>query len=184
MSQAAAFLLVGEPAESQPDPAAEAQPDPLAERRHRLFVGLWQLVLAVGTTVALLLCWPLASGKGVTAPVLLVGLFGGVAGSLVHTITIFSSRVGRSTFEATYLWWYVLRPFAAALLAVLFVASIQSGAVAMTNASDAATPVVAVVAGGLAGLFTDTVLQVLRTLLGATNTEHKASEQKVPLTGS
>jgi hypothetical protein len=96
-------------------------------------------------------------------------VLGGVAGSLVHTITIFSSRVGRDTLEASFLWWYLLRPFAAALLALLFVAAVQSGLVAVGGKPESL--VLALVAGGLAGLFTDAVLQKLRGLLGATSTK-------------
>ena len=147
--------------------------------RGRRLVGCWQLGLGILVLVGLIACWPLGADATVTWGVLVVGALGGVAGSLVHTITVFSSRVGQSTFEATYTWWYILRPFAAALLAVLFVAAVYSGLV--TNLESGPTAVVPVVAGGLAGLFTDTVLQTLRALLGATSTELEASKQQAPL---
>ena len=165
--------------------------------RVTVVVGCWQLTLAVVTVVAVLACWPvvdaLAAASTVsvswfgpdfvlntTSGALLIGLVGGVAGSLVHTITIFSSRVGRDTLEATFLWWYLLRPFAAALLALLFVTAVHSGLLSISGAADGPQTAVAFVAGGLAGLFTDAVLQKLRGLLGATSTEDLASDQHVP----
>lgn len=161
-------------------------------------VGCWQLATAALATLAAFAVWPVVAGLptvgsarihwwgpdlslDVTSGALLLGLVGGVAGSLVHTITIFSSRVGRDTLEASYLWWYLLRPFAAALLALLFVASVVSGLSALNGAPKSPDAGVAFVAGGLAGLFTDAVLQKLRNLLGATSTEQTASSQQLPL---
>lgn len=173
-----------------------------AEARRRLnamivVVACWQIALATLTMVAVFASWPLvASTKGSTVSVvwfgpdftltatsgaLLLGLIGGVGGSLVHTVTIFSSRVGRDTLETSYLWWYLMRPFAAGPLALLFVAAVHSGLLAASNATDDPSPMVAFVAGGLAGLFTDAVLQRLRGLLGATSTEKPASTQVLPL---
>jgi hypothetical protein len=120
------------------------------------------------------------SVSATTAALLLAGV-AGVAGSVVHTIGVFSSRVGRRTFEGSYVWWYVLRPGAACLLAVLFMAAVRAGQLGVgSDTSKAATPILAFLAGGLAGLFTDRVLQQMRALLGATSTEKKASEQPVP----
>lgn len=161
-----------------------------------LIVGCWQLALTLMTAAAAFALWPLVAqleGRATVgvqwfgpdfrltalSGVLILGVIGGVTGSLVHTITIFSSRVGRNTLESSFLWWYLLRPFAAALLALLFVATVQSGLVAIGGKPE--TLVLAFVAGGLAGLFTDAVLQKLRGLLGATSTEKTASSQDVPL---
>jgi hypothetical protein len=174
-----------------------------ADERRRLdrvtvVVAGWQLTLAVITVVAALACWPLVDSLAAVSAVpvswfgpdfvlnttsgaLLIGLVGGVAGSLVHTVTIFSSRAGRDTLEATFLWWYLLRPFAAALLALLFVAAVHSGLLSISGGAEGPQTAVAFVTGGLAGLFTDAVLQKLRSLLGATSTEDLASGQHVPL---
>lgn len=173
-----------------------SEADKLVLKAVTLTVGCWQLALTLVTTVAAFALWPLVAqlegretvGVNWFGPdfrltalsgVLILGMTGGVAGSLVHTITIFSSRVGRDTLESSFLWWYLLRPFAAALLALLFVATVQSGLVAIGGKPESL--VLAFVAGGLAGLFTDAVLQKLRGLLGATSTEKTASSQDVPL---
>jgi len=157
-------------------------------------VGSWQAALAAATVVTTLFWWPLAEQKvpvqlgwlslQPSQGVLLLGVAGSSAGSLVHTITIFGSRTGRGTFEASYLWWYLLRPLGAALLGLIFVSTIHSGIVVIGGDSGKNSAVIAYLAGGLAGLFTDAVLQRLRGLLGATSTERKASEQSVPLAPS
>jgi hypothetical protein len=117
----------------------------------------------------------------VATSALVLAAVGGVTGSVVHSASVFSARVGQRTFEASYLWWYLLRPFEAALLAVVFVAAMRSGLVALgTQGGDSATTVLIFLAGGLAGLFTDRVLQQLRGLLGATKTDERASEQPAP----
>lgn len=160
-------------------------------------VGVWHLLLAILAVVVTFSWWPLveqsASGNvtlrwhsldftlTVFSGALLLGVVGGVVGSLVHTIAIFSSRVGRNKFEASFLWWYLLRPFGAALLALLFVAAVQSGMLALSGDNGGSQAAAAFIAGGLAGLFTDAVLQRLRGILGATSTEQMASEQAVPL---
>ena len=158
-----------------------------------IFVGLWHVALAVGTTLQTLLWWPVveeAASSTYTwygwtftsgSAVLLLAIVGGVAGSLVHTITIFSSRVGRSTFETSYVWWCILRPIAAALLALIFAAALSSNLLALSGGNGESAAALAFVGGALAGLFTDAVLQKLRHLLGATSTQHEASKQKVPL---
>jgi len=157
-------------------------------------VGCWQAALAVGAVLATLAWWPLAEvtssvqlGRMTLSPFLgclLLGVAGSVAGSLVHTITIFGSRTGRNTFEASYVWWYLLRPFSAALLGLVVVSAVHSGILVLGGGSGKSGAVMAYITGGLAGMFTDAVLQKLRGVLGATSTEKKASEQSVPLAPS
>lgn len=104
-----------------------------------------------------------------------------VAGAAVHLILVFTERAGYRTLEAGYLWWYLLRPVAAALLSVLFVIAVRTGLSTLGTAQPT-TPSVPVLltAGGLAGLFTDRVLQQMRNLLGSTDPETPASDQKPP----
>jgi hypothetical protein len=67
----------------------------------------------------------------------------------------------------------------------VFVAALRSGLVALgTGTTDSSTAVLSFLAGGLAGLFTDRVMQRLRGLLGATKTDQKASEQPAPGTSA
>lgn len=180
---------------------AKSLPYPATSRQWLIAgaVGAWQAVWAVVTLIAVFWSWNIAErltssattvhvrwigpdfAVGATTAALLLAAVAGAAGSMVHTIGLYSSRVGRRTFEGSYVWWYVLRPFSSVLLAVLFMAAVRAGQVGLgTDETKGATPMLAFLAGGLAGLFTDRVLQQLRALLGATSVERKASEQRVP----
>ena len=188
------------PGTTQPAPRRSA-PYPATRTQWAIVagVGIWQVVLALLAVVAVFWTWTIAERisaavssvhvqwigpdftvSATTAALLLAGV-AGITGSVVQTVGVFSSRVGRRTFEGSYAWWYVLRPFAACLLAILFMAAVRAGQLGVgTDTSDGATPMLAFLAGGLAGLFTDRVLQQMRALLGATSPEWKASEQPVP----
>jgi len=112
---------------------------------------------------------------------LVLASIGGVTGSLVHAGHLLSRRVGRRTFESSYLTWYLLRPMLSALLGMAFVAVVRGGLLAFSSkGTDGSTPVLAFAIGALAGLFLDTVLQKLRAILGATAVDAKASEQSPP----
>lgn len=117
--------------------------------------------------------------------VLLLAAVGGVVGSLVHAGHLFSRRLARSTFEASYLVWYLLRPLLSALLGMTFVAVIRIGLVSLSaKGTDFSTPYLSFAVGALAVLFLDTVLQKMRAILGATAVDEKASEQEPPEGGA
>ncbi len=182
---------------------SDGQPRP---RRHELqahewwvatAVGLWLGSLGVAALMAAVWAWGIADRVGTTSQAvrwsgpdftatagtsaLVLAAVGGVVGSFVHSASLFASRVGRRTFENSYFWWYLLRPLEAALVAMVFVAALRSGFVALgASSTDTRTTVLAFLAGGLAGLFTDRVMQRLRQILGATRTDEKASEQVPP----
>src|SRR6266513_111260 len=88
-------------------------------------IWAWTIAERLGATVqSVHVAWigPDFTVSATTAALLLAAV-AGVTGSVVHTVGVFSSRVGRRTFEGSYVWWYLLRPFAACLLAVLFMAA-------------------------------------------------------------
>jgi hypothetical protein len=160
-------------------------------------VGLWLGFLGVASILAGVWAWAVADrassaddavrwlGPDFTATAatsaLVLAAVGGIAGSCVHSGSLFATRVGRRTFEVSYFWWYLLRPIESALVAMVFVAAIRSGLLALgTQTSDSNTTVLAFLSGALAGLFTDRVMQRLRGILGATKTDEKASEQSAP----
>ncbi len=164
-------------------------------------VGLWLGCVGVAAFTAGIWAWAIADRVGANSvsvrwlgpdftataatSALVLAVVGGVTGSFVHVASLFTSRVGRRTFETSYFWWYLLRPVEAALLAMVFVAALRSGLVALgTGTADSSTAVLSFLAGGLAGLFTDRVMQRLRGLLGATKTDQKASEQPAPGTSA
>jgi len=162
-------------------------------------VGLWLAALGLISLVGVVWAWGITDrvadqdllvrwiGPDFTATALTGGLVlaaaGGVSGSVIHATSVFAARVGGRTFEASYAWWYLLRPVEAALLAVVLVAAVRAGAVALAaDGSKTTADVVTFLAGSIAGLFTDTVMQRLRGLLGATRTDQFASAQPSPET--
>ena len=95
--------------------------------------------------------------------VMLMSLLGSVA---VMIIT-FANRAGQETLEQGFLWWYLTRPFAATAVGVLFYMAIIAGFFNQTSARGRSALVLAAAIGGLAGLFTDNVLQKMSgALLG------------------
>jgi hypothetical protein len=160
-------------------------------------VGLWLAALGAASVLAGVWAWAVADeahsanaavhwvGPDFTATAatsaLVLAVVGGVAGSFVHAGSLFAARVGRRTFEVSYFWWYLLRPLESALVAMIFVAAVRSGLVALgAGTSDSGAAVLAFLSGALAGLFTDRVMQRLRGLLGATKVDEKATEQLAP----
>lgn len=89
-----------------------------------------------------------------------------VLGSLAVLILTFSNRAGHETLERGYLWWYLLRPIEAAAVGVLFYMAIIAGFFNQVSATGRPALVLAAAIGGLAGLFTDKVLEKMRDLLG------------------
>jgi hypothetical protein len=157
-------------------------------------VGVWLAAVGVASVLAAMWLWAVADratsandavhwiGPDFTATAatgsLALAAVGGVAGSFVHAGSLFAARVGRRTFEISYFWWYLLRPLESALVAIVFVAALRSGLLALgADTKDTDTVVLAFLSGALAGLFTDRVMQRLRGLLGASKTDEKASEQ-------
>lgn len=51
---------------------------------------------------------------------LLLVLFGGALGAIIHIAWSFSIRVGRQEFENQWITWYILRPFVGAVMAFAF----------------------------------------------------------------
>lgn len=88
-----------------------------------------------------------------------------VLGSLAVMIITFANRAGHETLEHGFLWWYLIRPFAAAAIGVLFYMAIIAGFFNQRSATGRSALVLAAAIGGLAGLFTDIVLQKMRAAL-------------------
>jgi hypothetical protein len=113
-------------------------------------------------------------GLSPEAAVIMIVALMAVAGSLVATIHAFTNRAGQETLERGYLWWYLLRPLAAALLGVAFYLVVVAGLLSATGSNLPALAGAAAI-GALAGLFTDQVLNKLRRALGQFDYAHAAS---------
>jgi hypothetical protein len=99
-------------------------------------------------------------------------------GSIAVMIITFANRAGQETLENGFVWWYLTRPFAAAAVGVLFYLAIIAGFFNRTSANGHAALVLAGAVGGLAGLFTDNVLQKMRAaLLGLSSFSEPAKQE-------
>src|SRR5215469_219793 len=101
-----------------------------------------------------------------------------VLGSMAVMIITFANRAGQETLEHGFLWWYLIRPFAAAGVGVLFYMAIIAGFFNQTSARGRSALVLAAAIGGLAGLFTDNVVQKMRALLGLSSFSESAANAK------
>lgn len=114
---------------------------------------------------------------------ILVGTAGAFAGGVARQSMAFASRSGYETLERSFTWWYVLNPVWSALLGGAFVTAANAGLVSIGDdtTSTAALPMLATM-GALAGLFTDQVLQRMRSVIGLTDPKVAASQVPEPAT--
>lgn len=159
--------------------------EPMTDGARRL-LGVWLLGFGVVVLGHLLWAWSLAAQLLASGPqanvqahwmglgfspstqfgLLLVVLVTALAGSLAVVVTVFANRAGHRTLEQHWAWWYVLRPCSAGAVGVLFYAVVVAGLLG-SPAPDHAGLALAGAVGGLAGLFTDRVLAMMRSVLGA-----------------
>ena len=98
-------------------------------------------------------------------------------GCFAVLVLTFANRAGHQTLEPGYFWWYLTRPIAAAVVGVLFYMVIAAGYFDQPTDQGRAALVIAAAVGGLAGLFTDKVLQAMSKILGQTPFATTATEK-------
>ena len=158
---------------------------PMAQSRRR-FIGGYLTVVGLLLVAVTPWAWSTATGAvSATAPVnasflgwqfqmsgeaALIGLVILMAalGCFAVLVLTFANRAGHQTLEPGYFWWYLTRPIAAAVVGVLFYMAIAAGYFDQPADQGRAALVVASAVGGLAGLFTDKVLQAMSKVLGQT----------------
>jgi hypothetical protein len=149
-------------------------------------IGVFLCILGAALLATLLWAWSLASrvleqapgetveaeflglGFRPTAEFALVGIvvLTAMLGSFVVMTQVFAARAGHKTLEQGFVWWYLTRPLIAAALAFAFYMTVVAGYFNDATRESRPALVVAAVAGGLTGLFTDQVLDKLRGVLG------------------
>jgi hypothetical protein len=171
--------------QTEPDGAADFDPEatePMGQTPRRL-MGIWIMALSAVALGHLPWAWSLAEqvassrhpvhahwlGIGFTpqkaSALLIVVIVTALIGSAATLAITFANRVGFMKLEKGWEWWYLTRPPTAASIGVLAFALLQAGF--LTNSTAVKSDLLAAVAtGGLAGLFTDQVLQKMRAALG------------------
>jgi len=154
-----------------------------------LVIGLFFLVGGALLFSALIDLWPAVDiGTGTVGTSRPVGLFWGLytahltkttglfvlavlmgaVGGYVHSTTSFVTYVGNRQFKASWGWWYALRAFIGASLALLIYVAFRAGFLTGTSATAAVDPYGIAAVSGLAGLFskqaTDKLEEIFTTV--------------------
>jgi len=84
-------------------------------------------------------------------------MLAGCLGTFLHTSQSFSDYVGNRTIKSNWAWWYYLRPFIGAGLAVVFYTALRGGVIAIATGTNAKTsdlnPFGVVATAALVGMF-------------------------------
>jgi hypothetical protein len=181
---AAAAGADGQPEEEPAKPGTRPAPmKPPMGPKGKWAIGIWIVSLSALALVHLPWAWALAVRLSLNEPgvrthwlwwafnpqkasiLLLVVILSAVIGSCATLALTFAHRAGYGSLEKGWGWWYVTRPFTASGIGVLAYALLQAGFFGSNNATSSGL-LAAVAIGGLAGLFTDQLLQKMRTALG------------------
>jgi len=172
---------------------APAAPDPMGTRA-RTLIGVWIMVLFAVALGHLPWAWSMAEQVATSkhpvhahwfglefvpqkaAVLLIVVLTTAVIGSAATLALTFAHRLGYQKLEKGWQWWYVTRPPTAASIGVLAFALLQAGLFSSNTAAKSGL-LAAAATGGLAGLFTDQLLQKMRAALGLSAFSKSASDE-------
>jgi len=103
-----------------------------------------------------------------TTAFVLLALLTGSLGAYIHTATSFATFVGNRTLKASWLWWYALRIFIGAALALVIYFAFRGGLLTTQASTVQVNPYGVAAISGLAGLFnkqaTDKLKEVFETL--------------------
>jgi hypothetical protein len=160
-----------------------AQPfEPMKPLSRRL-IGVYLVTLGIAVVAVLPWAWSVASSVGPTTPeahfmgfaftpttsftrMLIITLVA-IAGSVAIMSITFANRAGKHTLEDGWQWWYLTRPICAAVIGVVSYMAILAGYLDEAT-TDRSELIVAAAIGGLAGLFTDKVIELMRKIIGLT----------------
>jgi hypothetical protein len=106
---------------------------------------------------------------------LLLVLLGGSLGSFLHIAPSFSDFMGNRTLKSTWAWWYALRPFIGAVLALVFYSATRAGLIANPATLN---PFGVVAIAALVGLFSKSATLKLGEVFDTLFKTDKAKEQK------
>lgn len=160
-----------------------------------LLIALWPVIETMrqaadagsnATTTEITISW--LGGSFSSSPegaLLLIVIVFGALGAFIHTVTSFADYVGNQRFEASWMWWYVLRPFIGTALALVFYVAIRGGFFAQEAQTIDVNPFGIAALAGLAGLFskqaTDKLREVFDTLF-RTGVGHGDAQRRDSLT--
>jgi IPT/TIG domain len=102
---------------------------------------------------------------------LALALLAGALGSLLHAAISLGDYAGNRRFKVSWIWWYLVRAPAGALLAFIFYVAIRGGFLTTNQSSDGVNEYGIAAVSALAGLFAKNALdkleEVFRVLFGS-----------------
>lgn len=114
-----------------------------------------------------------------TTGLFVLAILMGAIGGYVHAATSFVTYIGNRQFKASWGWWYALRAFIGASLALLIYVAFRAGFLSGTTGTIAVDPYGIAAVSGLAGLFskqaTDKLEEIFTT---AFHTAGNTGDQK------
>lgn len=141
-------------------------------------ISLWPAVETTGsassvTSHHVALIWGLIDINVTrSTALLLLALAMGAIGGYVHAATSFVSYIGNREFKTSWGWWYALRAFIGASLALLVYLALRGGFLSGNSTTGDVNPYGVAAAAGLAGLFskqaTDKLEEIFNTAFHTT----------------
>ena len=135
-----------------------------------ILFGSYLVILACAlglALVALMRSMPKGAG-GAEVPseldLVLVVIIVGALGSYVHTATSFASYIGNRRLATSWLWWYILRPFIGAALALIFYFVVRAGFLQAGSGPENLSLFGIAGLAGLTGMFSKQATDKLREL--------------------
>ena len=135
-------------------------------------VNLWPAVdlttSSIHVTRKVVLGWGIYTAHVTkTTGLLLLALLMGAIGGYVHAATSFVSYIGNRQFKTSWGWWYALRAFIGAALALLVYVAFRAGFLTSASSTGDIDPYGVAAVSGLAGLFskqaTDKLEEIFNT---------------------
>jgi hypothetical protein len=131
------------------------------------FFGWWTPTLSSGTVILLLV------------------VVAGSLGSYIHMVTSFVDYVGNRKLTLSWTWWYLLRVFIGAALAVLLYFAFRGGLFSSSSQTNVVNPYGIAALAGLAGMFhkkaTDKMEEVFGVLFPSNKDDERADSLSNPV---
>lgn len=109
---------------------------------------------------------------------LIIVILAGALGSMIHTHRSFYYHIGNRDFGASWIPFYIVRPFVGAILALVFYLVIRGGFFAQGSSVEATSPFGFAALAGLVGLFSEQAILKLKQVAETLFIKPEPAEEK------
>lgn len=151
------------------EPAPSVTSGQIPSRRLITVMGLGHVIWALLLFYVLLKAWPAATpmyffskismlrfelpAGSLDQRLLFMVMALGALGSLIHSITSFTTYIGNRKFLVSWTWWYLLRPFVGAALALALYFVVRAGLLSTNGSTEAVNHFGMAMLATMSGLF-------------------------------